>query len=145
MVDPAPVSGYLPTICTLNSQGATRAIDAAEAEALLIGCHVVIAVTDSYGFLLSSRRMDGAPLVSIGLAHAKARTAALLRVPTLELQNAVDAGKTSYLAAVEITPLEGGVPVLYGDTVAGAVGVSGAESIQDAKIAAAGVAALRLR
>ena len=83
--------------------------------------------------------------MSIGLAHAKAREAALLGVPTLELQNAVDAGKTSHLAAVEIAPLEGGVPILYGDTVVGAVGVSGAESTQDAKIASAGVAALRLR
>jgi glc operon protein GlcG len=39
--------------------------------------------------------------------------------------------------------LEGGVPVRVNRTVIGAIGVSGMTSVQDAEVAAAGVAAFR--
>jgi uncharacterized protein GlcG (DUF336 family) len=38
--------------------------------------------------------------------------------------------------------LEGGVPILAGDQVVGAVGVSGVKSSEDAQIGRAGIAAL---
>jgi len=40
-------------------------------------------------------------------------------------------------------PIEGGLPLLVGGKIVGAVGVSGVTSAQDGQIAAAGVAALK--
>lgn len=135
---------FLSTVRVLNALGAACAIDAAEAEARRLGCRIVVTVTDNFGFPIASRRMDGAPLASITLAHAKARTAAWLKISTTDLQGAVDAGKVSYLSAHELTPLEGGLPIAFDTQIVGAVGVSGGEVGHDSAIAAAAVKALEL-
>ena len=41
-----------------------------------------------------------------------------------------------------LLPLDGGLPLIVGGEVIGAIGVSGMQSTQDAQVAAAGVAAL---
>ena len=46
------------------------------------------------------------------------------------------------LAVKDITPLEGGLPVILDGTIIGAIGVSGALSSQDAQVARAGAAAV---
>jgi len=46
------------------------------------------------------------------------------------------------LAVKDITPLEGGLPVMLDGKIIGAIGVSGALSSQDAQVARAGVAAV---
>jgi glc operon protein GlcG len=142
MVAAASHSPWVSPVLMLNALGAARVIDAAHKEAVRLGRPVVVAVTDCHGFLLSSSRMDGAPLFSIDLAHAKARTAAILKIPSIQLQQLVDGGKYSYLSATDITPLEGGLPLLLDAAVVGAIGVSGAEADEDSKIAAAGARAL---
>jgi uncharacterized protein GlcG (DUF336 family) len=57
----------------------------------------------------------------------------------------INAGRYSFLSAPRIEAmLEGGVPILVGGHCVGAVGVSGVKSIEDAQIANAGIAALKL-
>jgi uncharacterized protein GlcG (DUF336 family) len=46
------------------------------------------------------------------------------------------------LALKDITPLEGGIPVIVDGKIIGAIGVSGALSSQDAQVAKAGADAL---
>ena len=46
------------------------------------------------------------------------------------------------LAVKDITPLEGGIPILVDGKIIGAIGVSGALSSQDAQVAKAGSDAL---
>ena len=54
----------------------------------------------------------------------------------------INGGRTAFLSTPLAGTLEGGVPVVVGGQVVGAVGVSGVKSDQDAQIAKAGVAAL---
>lgn len=124
----------------LTLAGARRILAAAEAEALSMKLNVVLAVVDDGGHLLQMVRMDGARLTSIDIAIGKARTAALARRPTQELEQAINAGRTAALAPYgpTLSPQEGGVPILAGGQVVGAIGVSGAAPQDDATIARAG-------
>lgn len=125
-------------------QGDVKAIlAAAEAEAAAQGWGVTIAVVDDGGHLLGLLRLDGAPPVSAGIAASKARTAALGQRDSLVYEEMINQGRVSFLSAPGIDGLlEGGVAVMLQGQCAGAVGVSGVKSAQDAQIARAGIAAL---
>jgi glc operon protein GlcG len=116
---------------------------AAKAEALKNRWAVAIAVTDDGGHLLGCLRLDGAPPMSAAIAPAKARTAALARRETRLLEEMINNGRVSFLSAPDLDGLlEGGVPILVDGQCAGAVGVSGVKSTEDAQIARAGIAAI---
>ena len=120
-------------------------LSAARAEAERNQWAVSIAVVDDGGHLLGLYRLDGAAPLSAHIAPAKARTAALGRRESIVYEEMINKGRTSFLSAPEIEGmLEGGVPVLIDGQVAGAVGVSGVKSSEDAQIAKAGIAALGL-
>jgi uncharacterized protein GlcG (DUF336 family) len=90
---------------------------------------VSIAVVDAGGALLAFKRMDGARAHTIELATQKARTAAVVGVPTAAIQ----------AAGRDIS--SGGVPILVDEQCVGAIGVSGAVAEEDVRIACAGAAA----
>jgi uncharacterized protein GlcG (DUF336 family) len=118
---------------------------AAEAEAIKNNWAVTIAVVDDGGHLLWLQRLDGAAAISAHIAPAKAHTAALGRRESKGYEEVVNGGRTSFLSVPEIKGLlEGGVPILKDGECLGAVGVSGVKSSEDAQIARAGIAALRL-
>ncbi|HWI10495.1 MAG TPA: heme-binding protein [Burkholderiaceae bacterium] len=120
-----------------------RIAAAAEAEATTNGWRVTIAIVDDGGHLLWLQRLDGAAPVSAHIAPAKARTAALGRRESKTYEDMINQGRTSFLSVPEIEGLlEGGVPVMVDGHCAGAVGVSGVKSDEDAQIAKAGIAAL---
>ena len=64
--------------------------------------------------------------------------------PSKALDDVIAAGGAGLrlLAVKDITPLEGGLPVILDGTIIGAIGVSGALSSQDAQVARAGAAAV---
>jgi glc operon protein GlcG len=126
----------------LTLDGAKKAAAAAEAEALKNGWNVVIAITDDGGNLLYLQRLDGTQASSSETATRKARTAALFKRPTKALEDAVAGGRVSLLSLPNVTPLEGGLPILYKGEIIGAIGVSGAQSSQDAQVAKVGADAL---
>ena len=66
-------------------------------------------------------------------AVLKARTAAIVRSPTQDLQAAVRADP-ALLAFPGRLPLTGGLPLRYGATVMGGVGSSGGELEDDTKV-----------
>ena len=117
---------------------------AAEAEALKNGWAVCIAIVDDGGHLLWLQRLDGAAPISAQIAPAKARTAALGRRESKGYEDMINGGRTSFLSAPLQGMLEGGMPIVVDGQHAGAVGVSGVKSAEDAQIGRAGIAALGL-
>ncbi|MDJ0768473.1 MAG: heme-binding protein [Ilumatobacter sp.] len=130
----------------LSLEGARSLLDAARRHAESLGVAVVIHVSDPAGDPLTMERMDGSPTFSLTVAAKKAWTAAAAGAPTTELAtdfNADPALLHGVAGNVEgLITVGGGVPVLVGGEVAGAIGVSGATEAQDHEIAAAAVAAL---
>jgi uncharacterized protein GlcG (DUF336 family) len=93
--------------------------------------------------LLWLQRLDGAAPMSVNIATAKARTAALGRRETKIYEDMINNGRYSFITVPDLNGmLEGGVPVMVGGQCVGAVGVSGVKSSEDAQIAKAGIAAL---
>lgn len=118
---------------------------AAEAEALKNAWAVTIAIVDDGGQLLWLQRLDGVAAVSAQIAPAKARSAALGRRESKAYEDIVNGERVAFLSAPGIDGLlEGGVPIVKDGQCLGAVGVSGVQSSDDARIARAGIAALGL-
>lgn len=132
-------ASLLTRAATLNARGAKIAIASAEREAGRLGIGFSIAMVDAAGHLLAFVRMEGAPLPSIDVAIAKARTAAHFGQPSKLFQTMVDEGHPSVLAAAGIMPLEGGLPLVLDNEVIGAVGASGGAADQDTIVAEAGI------
>jgi uncharacterized protein GlcG (DUF336 family) len=105
---------------------------------------MVIAIVDSTGHLVALHKMDHAQYGSVEIAQAKARTAVNLKRPTKVLQDGVAEGGIGLrmLSVEGLSALEGGVLLMDEDRIVGGIGVSGADSTQDAQVAMAGVRAL---
>lgn len=129
----------------ITLKGAQAMMAAAEAEANRNGWKVAIAIVDVSGGLIMFQKLDGTQSGSVNIAQAKARTAAQFKRATKVLEDVVAGGRTAFLAADGVLPLQGGVPVITAEgECVGAVGVSGVMSNQDEQVAAAAVAALGL-
>ncbi len=114
----------------------------ASTESLRLGWAVSVAVVDAAGELVAFERQDAAVGISPAVALGKARTAALLQAPSKLFEDFVNGGLPSFLSTPGATPLAGGIPLMAGDRVIGAVGVSGARDDGDTQIATAAAAAL---
>jgi glc operon protein GlcG len=138
---PAPPPPYGPSI-TLDD--AKRAMAAAELEAAKNSWQVAITIIDSGGNLVMFHKVDNTQLASIGASEGKARTALTFKRPSKVLDDAIAAGGAGLrlLAVKDITPLEGGLPIVADGKIIGAIGVSGALSSQDAQVAKAGADAV---
>jgi glc operon protein GlcG len=123
---------------------AKRAMAAAELEAAKNSWQVAITILDSGGNLVMFHKADNTQLASIAASEGKARTALTFKRPSKALDDAIAAGGAGLrlLAVKDITPLEGGIPILVDGKIVGAIGVSGALSSQDAQVAKAGADAL---
>src|SRR5271155_5079423 len=138
---PATTPPYGPPI-TLDD--AKRAMAAAELEAAKNSWQVAITIIDSGGNLVMFHKVDNTQLASITASEGKARTALTFKRPSKALDDAIAAGGAGLrlLAVKDITPLEGGLPIVVDGKIVGAIGVSGALSSQDALVAKAGGDAL---
>jgi uncharacterized protein GlcG (DUF336 family) len=114
---------------------------AAEAEARRNNWNVVIAILDDGGHLLHLARMDGASPANARIAVEKGRTAAETRRSTMAWQERI-AKRPELLNMPEVTPVQGGLPIMAEGVCVGAVGISGVQSHEDEQIAAAGIKAL---
>ena len=117
-------------------------LNAATAHAAIHAWAVCIAIVDDGGHLLRFVRLDNAAPASVGIAQAKAESAAVRRRETLLDEKMVNEGRVSALSMPNVTFLEGGVPIMIEGQCVGAVGVSGVKSSEDAEIAKVGIAAL---
>ena len=126
----------------VNLALAKKVMAAAEAEAMKNKSTVVIAIVDTHGLLVMLQRMDDTQTASVRVAIAKARTAAMFKRPTKELEDTVAGGRVAALGLPGATPLEGGLPLMQGGKIIGAIGVSGMSSAKDIQVAKAGVDAV---
>ncbi len=137
-------SSYLiPIGPPVGIEAAKKAAAAALAEARKNGWLMVVAVVDPNGTLVYYERMDNVQVASTTVAVGKARSAALYKRPTKAFQDAVAGGGLGLriLGLEGAVPVDGGLPLVSGGKLVGAIGLSGDLAENDAKCAAAGVAA----
>jgi glc operon protein GlcG len=102
-----------------------------------------IAIVDDGGHVVYVERLDGTFAAAAPISIEKARSAAVFQRPTADFEDAIRNGRVSLVANAELLPLQGGVPIVVGGQVVGAIGVSGAASAQqDEELAKAGAASL---
>lgn len=135
------------TIQRLSYDDAAILTSGAEAKALEIGVAMCIAVVDNAGFLIAFKRMDGGKELSTTLAQDKAHTAAIAKKSTADYNAAAVPGSLvngiQTAAAGRFSTVGGGIPVVAGGAVVGAIGISGGAPEQDIECAEAGIEAFR--
>jgi uncharacterized protein GlcG (DUF336 family) len=129
----------------LGVDSAKKAAAAAVAEARKNAFTMAIAIVDTAGNLVYFEKMDGTQTGSVNVAIEKARSAALFKRPTKVFQDTVAQGGVGLrmLGLPGAVPVDGGIPLMEGGKVVGAIGASGGTSEQDGLVAQAGVNALK--
>ena len=122
----------------LTVAGADAIVRGAEAEATSRGARVVIAVVDDGGKPMVLRRLDHTQVASTDVAVDKARTAAIFRRPSREIEMQVRDGRFGALQLHGAVALQGGIPLMREGDCVGAIGVSGETPAEDEAIAIAG-------
>ncbi len=112
---------------------ARKMVDAAVAKARELGVSENVAIIDDGGNLKAFGRMDGAPILSTEIAQNKAYTA-LFGVSTQDFFNFIQ-GDPSLLAGIptlaRVAAYGGGFPVRVDGEIVGAIGASGAPTVQN--------------
>jgi len=138
------VTGPSTTRPTLSSAAARLMVDAAVTEAQSTSVPVTVVVVDESGITKEMVRMDGAPLVSVQTAISKAYAAAAIGMPPDEFYAAIEsdaAAVTEFGTRPGLALIAGGLPVIAGGRVAGAIGVAGAmTAAEDRRIAEVAIA-----
>jgi glc operon protein GlcG len=130
---------------SIGLEDAKKVAAPALAEARKNNWLMAVAIVDTAGNLVYFEKMDGTQVASSTIAAEKARAAAQFKRPTKALQDALAAGGEGLriLGLPGAVPVEGGIPLIAGGKIVGAIGVSGGTSAQDAQCATAGVAVLK--
>ncbi len=122
----------------ITLERAQAVVQAGIAEANKRGWPLNITVVDPNGDLISFARMDGAQLASISIAQHKARVAARYRRPTIAFENGVQKSGLNYLMTLDdVIASRGGIPLVEGGKIIGAVGCSGGTGSQDEAVCTA--------
>jgi glc operon protein GlcG len=128
----------------ISLERAQAAIAAAVAEAKKHDWKLNVAVVDSGGNLVAFQRMDGAQLASIQISEHKARTAATFRRETKVFENGIQLNSFNYLVTLDgVIGSRGGIPLVEGGKLVGAIGCSGGSGSQDEVACKAGAATLK--
>ena len=118
---------------SISFELAQKMVGAALAKAKELGVTENVAIVDDGGNLKAFGRMDGAPILSIQMAQNKAYTA-LFGVSTQEFFNFIQ-GDPSLLAGIptlsRVAAWGGGFPIKVNGEVVGAIGLSGAPTVQN--------------
>jgi glc operon protein GlcG len=130
---------------TITADQAKTVAAAAVAEARKNQWTMAVAIVDPAGDLVYFEKMDNTQVGSIDVAIAKARSSARFKRPTKAFQDALAAGGEGWriLSLEGATAVEGGLPLIVGGKIIGAVGASGGASPQDGQTAAAGAGTLK--
>ena len=141
---PDNMPANIPYGVPISLERADAAIAAAVAEAAKHNWPMNIAVVDAGGNLLSFKRMNGAQLASIAISQHKARAAATFRRETKVFEGAIQEGNLPYILTLDgIIASRGGIPLLEGGKLIGAIGCSGGTGSQDEVVCKAGAATVK--
>jgi glc operon protein GlcG len=125
----------------LSLEAAKHIAAACQIEAKKNDWSMVVCIVDDGGHLIYLERADGTQIGSVVVAQEKAASAVRFKRPTKVMEDAVMGGRVVVMKLAGAVPVEGGVPIVIGSELVGAVGVSGGTSPQDGVVAAAGIAA----
>jgi glc operon protein GlcG len=131
--------GLLTTKKSLTLAAAKEIGNAAEAEARKNNFTNSIAIFDDGGNLIYQVTMDGTQTGSINVAQLKGLAALKFKRSTKLFQDMVSTGDKPHMAFLPgAVPVEGGLPLIVGGQIIGAIGVSGMPSDKDGMVAQAG-------
>ena len=130
---------------SITAETAKKLAAPALAEAKKNNWSMAVAIVDIAGELVYFERMDDTQVGSVNISIDKARSAARFKRPTKAFQDTLAAGGEGLriLALQGAVPVDGGIPLVQGGKIVGAIGASGGTSAQDGQVAAAGAAALK--
>ena len=118
---------------SITSELAQKMVNAAVAKARELGVTENVAILDDGGNVKAFHRMDGASIPTIEIAQNKAYTA-LFGVPTQDFFDFIQRDP-SLLAGIptlaRVAAWGGGLPIELNGEVVGAIGVSGAPTVQN--------------
>jgi uncharacterized protein GlcG (DUF336 family) len=118
---------------SISAELAQKMVDEAVAKATELGVAENVAILDDGGNLKAFRRMDGAPILCIEIAQNKAYTA-LFGVPTQDFFDFIQ-GDPALLAGLptlaRVAAYGGGFPIQVEGDIVGAIGLSGAPTVQN--------------
>lgn len=119
-------------------------VDAAHREARARDFRMAFTVALPSGEPILLEVMDGTQSASIAVSQQKARSSARYRRPTRAFADSVVKNGAAVLSLDGVVAVEGGVPIVSGGLVIGALGVSGGTSAEDGEIAAAALSSAKL-
>ena len=130
---------------SINADQAKTAAAAAVAEARKNQWTMAVAIVDPAGDLVYFEKMDNTQVGSVDVAIAKARSSARFKRPTKAFQDALAGGGEGWriLSLDGAVAVEGGLPLIVGGKIIGAIGASGGAAQQDGMTAAAGAGTLK--
>jgi len=139
---PAPVPEQMPFDIPYGTpvglEQAKQLAAAAQAEAKKHNWKMAIAVVGPSGDLVYFEKMDGTQNASVAIAQGKARASATFRRATKVFQDNIDGGHPYLLSLQGVVGSEGGIPLVEGGKMIGAIGCSGGTSAQDGVACKAG-------
>jgi glc operon protein GlcG len=136
---PAPAPDYGMPITSVQAKAAAAA---AIAEMNKNSWRMAVAVVDPSGNLVHFEKVDGTQHASVEIALGKAKAAAGFKRPTKAFADGL-ANNPGMATLPGVIASEGGVPVIVGGRIIGAVGCSGGTGQQDGVACTAGAAAVR--
>ena len=141
---PDKVPFDIPYGAPIGLDRAQAAIAATVAEAKKRDWKLIVTVVDSGSNLVAFQRMDGAQLASIQISQHKARAAATFRRETKVFENGIQLNSFNYLITLDgVIASRGGIPLVEGGKLIGAIGCSGGTGSQDEVACKVGAATIK--
>lgn len=129
----------------ISTEAACAAVQAAIEKAKEIGIGINVSVVDSGATEIAFLRMNNSFLPSMTIAKDKAYTAAGFGFPTMQWSDVLQ-GNAQLQAGIvgrpNVVTFGGGLPIMEGDELIGAIGVSGGSEEEDILCAQAGIDAI---
>ena len=124
-----------------------KMLSAGKEEARKLGISCGIAIVDDNGWLVALHRMDSALIPTADIAHDKAWTAAVFKMPSSTVAqfgnpSSPGSGFNTQNWNDRLTTIPGGLPIESDSEVIGGVGVCGGTPEQDVTVCRAAMAAI---
>jgi uncharacterized protein GlcG (DUF336 family) len=140
---PLPAAAAAPYGTPITIDQAKAAAAAAVAEANKNNWNYAVAIVEPNGALVYFERMEGTQYSSANIAENRARASARFRRPTKAFADRLAQNDLTVFALEGAVPSEGGVPIIVGGKLIGAIGASGGTQPQDGQVAKAGADAVK--
>jgi uncharacterized protein GlcG (DUF336 family) len=131
----------IPYGAPISLERAEAAIAATLAEAKKRDWKMCVAIVDSGGNLVAFQRMDGTQLASIQISQHKAHAALIFRRETKVFEKAIQLNNFNFMLTLDgMIASRGGMLLVEGGKLVGAIGCSGGTPSQDEVVCKAGTA-----